>query len=645
MTELSDPFAVPVWDDALFAGLDFETIGVLEEYALQPWRIPRGEAWATSLSVMQRLDGVPVRTGGLMPTADDMRVILQDIIDRGQYVIGWNVPFDISILLAYGLDALVYQIKWIDAMLLWRHLFIEPEYDLNRSNKKSYGLKTAVAEFIPVYGDYADDVDFHDTSPEARAKLHKYNKRDTTFTWILAKMFWEDLSEQRRQVALIEAECLPMVAEANLRGMLVDTLVARELAQKLDDVAGEMLEKLSPYGVTEKVVRSPMQLSKLMFDPIDEGGWGLPVLKENTSKLTGKVTRSTDKEVLHELSFSDPRAAQLRLYREALGNRTKFADTPLLSADYNGDGYTRPSGIVFGTYSGRMTYGSKQGKGVNTKQTGFALHQEKRGAMFRSVITAPPGYTLVEFDASGQEFRWMAIASGDPVMLQLCEPGEDSHSYMGARVTSKDYREVMALVAAEDEQGKADRQLGKVANLSLQYRTSARKLRSVARVQYSIPMELPQAQLIHKTYQQSYSKVPAYWAEQIHLTKKRGYVETLAGRRVQVVGNWEGDMGWSMGSTAINYRIQGTGAEQKYLAMMLMKDYLRSIGGWFGWDLHDGLYSWIPDHKVEKAVHHIKHMLDNLPYERAWGFTPPITLPWDAKTGGSWGALKGYDFG
>jgi hypothetical protein len=29
-----------------------------------------------------------------------------------------------------------------------------------------------------------------------------------------------------------------------------------------------------------------------------------------------------------------------------------------------------------------------------------------------------------------------------------------------------------------------------------------------------------------------------------------------------------------------------------------------------------------------------------LPYREAWGFTPPIPLPWDCKYGGGWGALK-----
>jgi DNA polymerase I-like protein with 3'-5' exonuclease and polymerase domains len=417
--------------------------------------------------------------------------------------------------------------------------------------------------------------------------------------------------------------------------MLVDTLAARELEQKLTDTAAAKLAELAPHGVTEQIVRSPAQLGTLLFDT-----WGLPVFKENTGKKTGKKSRATDKETLHELSFIDPRAKTLREYREALNNKTKFATALITSARYNEDGHTRPSAFVFGTYSGRFTYGSKQGKGVNTKPTGFALHQEKRDAIFRDLIVSPPGYTLVEFDASGQEFRWMAIASGDPVMLDLCAPGEDAHAFMGARITRADYKTLAKLVHDGDKEAKSGRQLGKVANLSLQYRTSAPKLRSVARVQYNLPMELMQAKLIWRTYQQAYRRVPIYWEKQIAMTKRLGYVETFAGRRVQVTGDWEGRMGWSMGSTSINYRIQGTGADQKYLAMMMIRSYLTEIGAYFAWDLHDGIYMYVPDAAVKKAVVTVQKMLNNLPYAKAWGFEPPIDLPWDCKTGKSWGTLR-----
>lgn len=619
-------------------GFDFETSGTFPEFALQPWRVHQGKAWPTVLVWQHGKKAVCVE----MPTVHDMRAMLEYAIEHKLKVVGWNIQFDVQWLLAYGLEDLVWQIKWFDGMLLWRHLEIEPEYDVDRPKKRSYGLKAAVAEFLPQYAGYEEGIDFHSTDPAERAKLRKYAGRDVSFSLNIFVRLWKALEPRQRRAARIEAECIPLVAKANLEGLPVDTLCARELEAKLVDDARVLLTKLASFGVTEKIVRSPMQLANLIFEPESAGGWGLPVLKENTGKKTGKVSRATDKEVLHELAFLDPRAADLKSYREALNNKTKFATAPINSVLYNEDDRTHPAAFIFGTYSGRLTYGSKQGKNKDERQTGFALHQEKRDKMFRNIIVTPDGYTLMEFDASGQEFRWMAIASEDEVMLELCGPGEDPHSYMGARISEKDYRALIEAVKANEPIAKEVRQLGKVGNLSLQYRTSARKLRTVARVQYLIPMELPQAQRIHTVYQRTYQKVPRYWEKQIAVTKRLGYVETFAGRRVKVVGNWGGSYGWSMGSTAINYRIQGTGADQKYLAMAVLRPYLNHIGAYFAWDLHDGIYMYVPTEKVARAAVEIKRLLDNLPYQKAWGLTPPIQLPWDCKVGTSWGGLKDY---
>lgn len=628
------------WQDARMMAFDVETSGTLPEYALQPWRVAQGQAWVTSLAVATKTpDGITWQ-GGTGTTAQltaMMRTFLEEAIATRRTVIGWNVAFDIQWLLAYGLGDLVRRVTWLDGMLLWKHCTITPEYDITSPKKKSYGLKACVAEVLPAYAGYAEDIDFHTTDPDGLARLHTYNQRDTLFTLRLAKHWYQQLQQTPTQLraALIEAQCLPMIAQANLDGMAVDTVAARELAQYLTDQAETALQQLAPHGVTEAIVRSPAQLARLLFDV-----WGLPVLKENTGKKTGKVSRSTDKEVLHELAFGDARVAQLQQYRGALNNRTKFAVAPLVSVQYNGDGRTHPAAMVFGTYSGRLTYASKQGKNKDERQTGFALHQEKRGAAFRAIIQPPEGYTLMEFDAAGQEFRWMAIASGDPTMLQLCAPGEDPHSYMGAQIAGRDYAAVVAGVHAGEVSAKAQRQLGKVSNFSLQYRTSARRLLITARVQHGIDMVLSQAQHIHGTYPRTYPQVPRFWDTQIRLTRARGWTETFAGRRVQVVGNWSGDRAWSMESTAINYRIQGTGADQKYLALAVLKPYLTTIGARFAWDLHDGIYVYVPHAQVERAQHEIRTVLLQLPYQRAWGFTPPIALPWDCKVGHSWGALQ-----
>jgi hypothetical protein len=546
-----------------------------------------------------------------------------------------------------------------------------------------------------------------------------------------------------------------------------------------------------------------------------------------------------------------------------------------------------------------------------TYQIGWAIQQEKRGAEYRNVLIAPEGYVLLEFDASGQEFRWMAIQSRDETMLALCAKGEDPHSYMGAAIYHEDYKNLQKLVKAGDKGASHMRKLGKLSNLcmaegtliltdrgvccieqvkdddkvwdgeefvshagvvcsglkdvisyagltatpehrvlvngkweplkstahngweiepamgegwtrkcrsalrivggivsrsvsevrcslrestlrlwgrarsqppvlgdrtvhamqgvrdasascgsrsidlrdssgqaasetservvpalhqpegqvlsqlrgawdrvsvclgegwsglhqeassafnlssarhrprgqrwslrawksalgyaqaepsqplkawvydivdcgprhrfcangkvvhnSLQYRTGAPRLMVKARVEYDLPMELPEAQRLWRTYRKTYPGVPVYWDVAVARVRRKGFAETLGGRRVQVVGDWTGSMAWSMEGTAINYPVQGTGGDQKYLALAVLKPYMVEHGIKFLLDLHDGIFVLCPQHKALKAAVEMNHILDNLPYKKAWGFTPPIPLVWDAKMGPAWGELK-----
>lgn len=822
-------------------GFDIETSGLLPEYALQPWRCKDNQAWMTTYALATQSPDVE---GGHMPTREFIRSLAQRWVTERTVVCAWNAKFEASWLFAYGCGDLVHKIRWLDGMLLWKHLEVEPEYDTVAEKKRYFGLKLAVAEFMPEYAGYEEDVDFHDESPEARAKLLAYNKIDAMTTLKITRMLYERLQESPRQLqaALIETAAISLVAEAAYEGMELDRVWLNHLGAELDQQAHDALTVLAPHGVTEKVVRSPKQLSKLLFET-----WGLEPIKQNTSKKTGNVTDSTDKEVLHELALVDERAKHLHLYREALGNKTKFVDNILTAIDYNNDGRAHPLANIFGTYSGRMTYTSTQGKGKDKRQIGWALHQQKRGEMYRNVMIAPEGYTLCEFDAAGQEFRWMAILSGDSTMQALCAEGEDAHGYMGAEIAHVEYRALVQAVKDGSKNAKNSRQLGKLANLcvakgtkiitdrgicniedvrysdlvwdgvafvahegvvcsgykpvityggvtatpdhrvlvgteweeiqdaarhgwkiepalgagqqssrwaairivdgvirrgvsevwravrscavrlwcgaryqppfygagaisavqgepaarhiregghrqdrqrwslrswklalgyergelgepraawvydivncgprsrfaangvivhnSLQYRTSANKLRTVARAQYGLPMELPEAQMIHATYLRNYPGVPAYWSKQIAMCTAQRFVQTLAGRRVKLPRVHRLNE-WSVQSTTLNYPVQGVGADQKYLALATLKPYMVQHGIKFALELHDGIYLYIPDELVGKCVPEIKHLLGTLPYAKAWGFTPPIPLPFDAKTGKSWGNLKDWE--
>ena len=120
-----------------------------------------------------------------------------------------------------------------------------------------------------------------------------------------------------------------------------------------------------------------------------------------------------------------------------------------------------------------------------------------------------------------------------------------------------------------------------------------------------------------------------------------GYAETFAGRRVQLKGNWTGRDAWAMESTAINYPIQGSGACQKYLALAVARNLLPKYGGYFYFELHDGLFFIFPTAVARTAAEEFHRVLSNLPYKKAWGIDLPIKFPVDCKISDlSWGDLK-----
>lgn len=644
-------------DPARWLGFDVESSGELPEYALQPWS---DRAFLTSFSTSE-FSGVagdrkvstaiyPALDTGITlathPQSVEFVEVLKVHIDQmfcrafaeDKYIMGWNTPFDASWLIKLGFREQVMSAKWLDAMLMWKHLTRIPESDKNKANRKKYGLKEAVAEFLPKHAGYGDDVDFHDFSPAATQKRRKYNRLDAGLTLQLAYMFAAKLCAPsrvaQRRALKIETAAIPLVADHIITGLAVNQDGTHALGASLSAERDELAGLLNTYGLTPTVLASPTKLRQILFEE-----WDLPVIKK-----TAKGIASTDKDVLYELGFIDDRIAAVQRYREIGGLRTKFVDNVLASAQYNSDGRTHPTAIIGSTYTGRMTYSSSVGKNKEKRQTGFAIHQMKRSAEFRRNIEVPEGYGLCEWDAASQEFRWCAIESNDEVMLSLCLPGEDAHSYMGSQMSDWTYRDLQLAAASGDKAGKLVRQSGKVGNLSCQFRIGPQSLLTTARTDYQLPWDLQMAKKVHSTYHRAYPGVKKYWDRKIREAKIVGYAETLGGRRVLLDGNWHNqNEQWKLESTAINFPIQGVGADQKYLAMMCIKPLLTKYNGHFYFELHDGLYAIFPLRKWEKAAYAGRELLSNLPYRKAWGFEPPIPLPWDLKLGQpgkqTWGDL------
>ena len=317
---------------------------------------------------------------------------------------------------------------------------------------------------------------------------------------------------------------------------------------------------------------------------------------------------------------------------------TKFIGTPQDASKYLNSMYLHPAPKVFSTYTGRMTY---TGKIKNKFKTGCALHQWPRSKELRKLILPPPGKKLVEFDASGQENRFMAILSQDQTMTNIFKNDMDIHSYMGSQLAGIPYDAFMKLKAEGNEQvvgASGYRYQGKFNNLSNQYRIGAKKQRIQARVQYGMTVEFMTVVDWQRSYHNTYPGVRQYWKDSIKRAQALGYAETLGGRRFYL-NMWSGDRKWSTESSAINTPIQGSGADMKELAVaVLTRKYSDEFE--YAFDLHDALFGYVDEDMPDERLLDMRKTLDDLPYKEVWGFEPPIPLPWDCQVGPNWGEMR-----
>ena len=558
-------------------------------------------------------------------------------------------------MLAAGCKKEVDDIKWIDGMLLWKwysnsqHTEAIPDWSLLYASER-WCLDA------PWFQEFHDMKQQEVAAGENDEYWHRRAQLDAIATREIVKNIWAALDPKRRRAAIVEMECLVPVAASWVRGIRVDSKAAAALEPVITDemqilekkldvvtvpkqlkrggISAADKRKMYPNGwIPSDVLSSPKKLATLLYTT-----WGMKV--ESVSEKTGQP--STDKAALTYLSDKNENIFDIMRWRELNTQRTKFINGIIRAVEYCGSDVIHPSPRLFSTYTGRMTYASKIKKKY---PIGVAIHQWPRNKVFRRLILAHEDASLGEIDAAGQEVRFMADFSQDENMvrvLNMAPPNDDIHSFTGSGIAGMSFEDFLKAKAAKNEAVVGEfgyRYCGKYINLSNQYRVGARKSRIVARVQYKIDKDFPTIKSWQNAYFRLYPGVKVYWGDAIYRAKEKGYAETLAGRRFGIHKWTLTTETWSSESSAINTPIQGSGADMKELAIAVIRREVPEIE--FSFDLHDGLYYWIPKHLDAKVVMtRVKYILDRLPYKKAWNWTPSVPMIWDATFGDSWGNME-----
>jgi len=246
---------------------------------------------------------------------------------------------------------------------------------------------------------------------------------------------------------------------------------------------------LSQCGIEKSELMSNPKFAALL-----EGLGVSPPMK--TSKTTGKETYAfakTDKGLKALLNHENPDVAALVAART--GVKSTIAETRAFTLWQSA--LRGPLPVYLNHWgakvSGRLSGGNK----INYQNI------PARGAAgaLRKGLVAPPGHTVVVGDSSNIELRMIMMLAGETEALAKIAAGVDMYCDFASVLFGRE-------ITKED---KAERFLGKVAMLSLQYGAGAQTFADMASQQLGRVVEPLEAERIVHVYRSTYRQIGALW--------------------------------------------------------------------------------------------------------------------------------------
>lgn len=604
-----------------FTSLDLETAPVegdlSNHYALEPWRVRQGKAYISSISAY-------CDDGSLSAHADkpDRAYLMQLLTSlAGQEVWTHNGMFDVAWLIAsiepdktQPVPDCIMNIRWRDTMtlskwvtngLLADQMFMS--YSLANLIQRFMKDEPGAAEFVAMKQGATLDA----TSPywSQRAIL------DTIWTCKLAAFMWSKLKECQRNGYIIECACIAPLADSWLTGLRIDVEQLNKIEAALHKETNELSVK---YGIPLSVVASPKQLGNLLFNTM--GYEPLAYTKTGQPQCTSDTVK-----ILAYRAGGDERLNAVMKIKENLTLISKYINTCKVALERTGDGYIYPIPKIFGTTTGRLTYSNETVKGVKVS---IAMHQLPRKAKaIRKVFLPPEGMIFAEFDAAAQESRIMGIWANDTALIEAFANNKDLHALMAAKICGMPYEQIVEGKHKGDTRCIEFRQMGKLTNLSCNFRIGGTSLSTKAFTEYDIPMDINTGNQLVRAFKNMYKGIPVYWDAIIDFAKQNGYSYTLAQRRYKVPKEFD----WKVEGTIISHPIQGTAAEMMYATIA------HTRGHKYIFNLHDGNFYGVKD-VAEADV--IEQKLASIDYDSLWNVKLPIKLIYERNIGNNLGEVK-----
>jgi len=508
--------------NAPLVAVDFETTDV-RPFAAEIVGIAL--AWKPTYGVYIPIQHPDVNVGVPAKTVLEMLKLDQ------RQVVAHNAKFELSLMKRAGVDV---NGLLIDCTMVMAALLCRPTKGL-----KALALSESNVQMNPIESVIGSGVHQVTMDLVPAAMAAEYACPDATMAFNLLKQFTAEMDVTTKWVYdEVEWPLIPIVAKMEQEGFALSRKAIDEAKRVLDEKFEELLSEIrSETGDETFNPISPIQVVQAL---------GLRNAQAETLRTAGNplATKIADAKHLNKLRTS---------YIE---NIERMWPRAMLSFNQ------------VGTAIGRFSSSAWKVNGVTWGINAQTLPKPKpwedgetaESLMIRRCFEADEGYVLVEGDVSQADLRLAAHISGDELMIEAYQGGRDLHSEF--------MRETKI----------TDRRLAKIINFATLYEPDNQKAAAVLKqkaLESGVKISAGDAARMIAAKRVAFPGLVRYYGEIYQQIARRGYVETVTGRRMKAVfvpGRSDNAVKANLDTwrSAINMPISGSVADLIKIALISM---------------------------------------------------------------------------
>jgi DNA polymerase-1 len=530
----------------------------------------------------------------LLPIQDALEKLKPFLVDQNIGKCGQNIKFDIYILQRYGVE--VSPIVF-DSMIASYLINSDTQHNLDVLSKD--WLNYEPVKITTLIGEKKKgqksmkDLDPKDISDYACEDADLALKLKNRLEKQLVKDELDKLGNE------IEFPLIEVLNRMESNGIGIDEEALSELSKEITIESKRLTEEIHKEAGTDFNIDSPKQLGHILFEKMM-----IPPVKKT------KTGFSTDVQVLTTLADAHPIADMILQYRQLAKLQSTYVDAlPRLVNPRTGRIHTTYNQTIAST--GRLS-------SVDPNLQNIPIRTELGRRVRKAFVPKMKGALMMAADYSQVELRIMAYYSGDPTLIDAFQTGKDIHSATAATLFD------ILIEDVDPDQ----RRIAKTVNFGIMYGLGAFGLAQ----RLGIPRR--EGKDIIDNYFEKYPGIRKYIDETIEDTRKKGYSETMRGRRryFEQIDSDNRNLRTAAERAAINMPIQGTASDMMKIAMInvdreMRKQELKSL---MMLQVHDELVFEVAPGEMDQLIDLVKREMEGaLPI----GDVPIVV---DSGTGNNW---------